>query len=249
MTTPSRRASQKGKAGARSRRLPPPQTFVQRNRSRILWAAAAVIVVVLAGFAFLGPTVSGSYACSIQWTAPATPSPAPGATPRLGYLQDDMGRSHVDAGTKVTYIFCPPASGKHYNVAGVSGPIAPKPYGPNDTLIPQNWVHNLEHGALVLLYNCTVDPAACTDAGQQALRDLYTGFPNSPVCNFPPGANGIGPVFVRFDNMKYAYAALVWDEVLPLDTLDTAQIKAFWAQQGERTNPEPLCTPASPGPS
>jgi len=164
-------------------------------------------------------------------------------------MQDDMGRTHVAVGTKVTYTFCPPASGKHYNEAGVAGPIPPKLYGPNEKWAPQNWIHNLEHGALVLLYKCPGD--ACTDAGQATLRSLYASFPNSPICNVPPGGGGIGPVFARFDDMQFAYAALVWDEVLPLDTLDTATIEAFWAQQGERTNPEKQCAEptATPGPT
>jgi hypothetical protein len=57
--------------------------------------------------------------------------------------------------------------------------------------------------------------------------------------------------------MNWPYAALLWGLVLPMDSLDTAQVSAFFAQQGERTNPEPLCArpteaPApveTPGPS
>jgi hypothetical protein len=51
--------------------------------------------------------------------------------------------------------------------------------------------------------------------------------------------------------MATPYAALLWGLVLPLETLDTAQIREFWRTKGETTNPEPLCTPAgaSPAPS
>jgi hypothetical protein len=63
-----------------------------------------------------------------------------------------MGRGHTTTVTeKVTYVYCPPASGKHYNGQG-AGPIKARLYGPNEKTVPQNWVHNLEHGGLVLLY-------------------------------------------------------------------------------------------------
>lgn len=224
-------------------RQPVRQPFLQRNRTRLLWAAAAVIVVALGGLFYLNAT-SPAYACGVEWIAPPTSSPAPGATPRLGFPQDDMGRDHVTTGTVVKYIYCPPASGKHYNAQG-QGPLDPKLYGPNDRAIPEGWIHNLEHGGLVLLYKCPGD--ACTDAGQAALQQLWASWPASPVCNIPP--HRTSPVIARFDDMAYPYAALIWDQVLPLQALDSDQILAFYAQQAERTNPEAQCAPPSAAPS
>jgi hypothetical protein len=252
LTTPSRRA-QKGRPGVRPRRIPPRQSFVERNRNRLLLGAGAVAVLVIGAFLFVGSPSTAAYSCSIRWAPPSpAPTTAPSATPRLGFLQDDMGHEHVGAGTAVKYTFCPPASGKHYNQAGVSGPINPKLYGPSDKTVPQNWVHNLEHGGLVLLYKCPggdVTAGACSASGQQAMAALSTDFPNSPVCNIPPG--NVGPVITRFDDMDFNYAALVWDNVLPMDTLDLAQVKAFFLQQAERLNPELLCARPSdtPGPT
>ena len=91
-------------------------------------------------------------------------------------------------------------------------------YGPNDKTIPQGWVHNLEHGALVLLYRG--DSEGATPEGQQQLKDFFAVFPPSPICNIAPGTER-GPVFTRFDSMKTPFAALVWDRVLPLQDLDT----------------------------
>jgi hypothetical protein len=248
LTTTPRRTAQKGRPGIRPRRVPPRQTFVQRNRTRLLWAGVALVTVVAGAFVYLSLS-RPVYACTIEWTPPATSSPAPSTTPRLGYLQDEMGREHVPDGTFVKYLFCPPASGKHYATAGITGPIVPKLYGPNEKTVPQNWIHNMEHGALVLLYKCPGDGVACTDSGQAALRQLYDSFPPSPICKKPPGT--IGPVITRFDDMKFNYAALVWDEVLPLDKLDVELIKAFFLQRAERTNPEPQCAEPSesPGPT
>jgi hypothetical protein len=68
------------------------------------------------------------------------------------------------------------------------------------------------------------------------------------VCGFEPGGNAPGPVIARFDDMAWPYAALVWDRVLPMESVDTAAILDFYARYGERTNPEKLCQ-ASPSPS
>jgi hypothetical protein len=220
------------------------QSFFTRYRNWIVGIGGVAAAAVLFGFLFIGAT-SKTYACSNIWdpTTTATPSPSAGATPELGYLQPDMGRLH-NATDRQRYTNCPPASGPHFNVAG-QGPIEPRVYGPDDLAEPQGWIHNLEHGALVLLYRCDGD--ACSDAGQQRLKDFFRGFPPSPVCNARAGA--IGPVIARFDEMKWPYAALVWDRVLPLQTLDSDQILAFFRQWGEKTNPEPQCSPASPSPS
>ena len=171
----------------------------------------------------------------------ATASPAPGTTNPPGYVQPDMGRRHADFGTQVTYQYCAPASGPHDNKSG-SGPIAPRLYGPDDAVIPQGWIHNLEHGALVVLYKGSSGGA--TPEGQKQLQAFFDAFPNSPVCDIAKGTSQ-GPVIARFDQMATDYSALVWGRVLPLETLDTNAILDFYATWGERTNPEPQCAPSA----
>lgn len=231
----------------RATRVVPQQSFLARNRRRLLWGLAGIALVGIAGLAFLNAT-SPAYACTTEWKPAVTPEPAPSATQRLGYVQTDLGRDHVALGAFVRYALCPPATGNHYNVTG-EGPVRPGMYGPDDQALPQGWIHNLEHGGLVLLYRCASGDTACTDSGQAALSQFNASFPNSPVCNLPRGS--VGPIVARFDQMQWKYAALVWGVVLPLDTLDTTQILAFFNQQGERTNPEPLCAKptATPGPT
>ena len=95
-----------------------------------------------------------------------------------------MGRRHVEFGTNVTYQYCAPASGSHYNKAG-SGPIQPRLYGPQDTVIPQGWIHNLEHGALVVLYTGTSEGA--TPEGQRQLQAFYDVVPEQPRLRHPEG--------------------------------------------------------------
>lgn len=215
--------------------------FLERYRMIILGAVAVAAVVLVGAFVFTS-AAGAAYTCVNQFQPSPTPSPAAGATPQLGYQQEDQGRSHVAVGDPVTYIFCPPASGSHVNTSGF-GPIAPRFYAVDDKTIPEGWVHNLEHGALVLLYRG--DGPGGTADGQAALKSFFSAFPASPVCNIAPGTLQ-GPVITRFDDMPYPFAALVWGRVLPLQTLDTATILAFYQQWGEKTNPEPLCASPSP---
>ena len=222
------------------------RSFMERYRSAIVGVAAIAGVALISIFVFASASAS-AYSCTSEWSPSPTASPQAGSSPSLGYVQPDMGRRHLGVGEKVTYTYCPPASGSHDNASG-AGPIAPRLYGPNDSAIPEGWVHNLEHGAMVIVYRGRDGDPGPTAAGQQALRALYDGFPVSPVCGIAPGTSQ-GPVIARFDQMATPYAAIVWDRALPLQTLDTAQILAFWQQWGERTNPEPQCTPPSAAPS
>lgn len=221
----------------RASALEPP--FLQRHRSAILGIALVAGIALVGGFVFLAAT-SPSYACSTEFEATA-PDPE-----GLGAVQSDMGRGHIPVGEYARYTYCPPASGAHVNLTG-QGPIQARFYGPNDAVVPQGWIHNLEHGGLVLLYRC--DGGGCDDTSQATLRGLFDDFPPSPVCNIPAGRNG--PVIARFEQMPKPYAALVWGRVLYLDSLDTEAILHFWAEEGEQSNPEPQCAApaASPGTS
>ena len=210
----------------------------------IVAVAAVFAIALIGGFVFVSAS-KAAYTCSSEWVPQPTASPAAGATNPPGYVQPDMGRQHVPYGTVVTYQYCAPASGSHYNQAG-AGPIAPRLYGPQDVVIPQGWVHNLEHGALVLLYKGS--SAGATPAGQQQLQAFYDTFPNSPVCNIQKGTT-TGPLIARFDQMATDYSAIVWGRVLPLDTLDFNAILSFYDTWGERTNPEPQCALPSPSSS
>jgi hypothetical protein len=219
---------------------------MERNRTAIVALAALAGVVLISVFVFFSASAP-AYACSTEWVPSPTPSPALGAPANPGYVQPDMGRRHTALGEKVTFTYCPPASGAHYNASG-AGPIQPRFYGPSDRALPEGWIHNLEHGAMVILYRGKAGDPGVTEVGQDALRALYDEFPASPVCGIQPGTSQ-GPVVARFDQMAAPYAAMVWGRVMPLDELDSAKILDFWQVWGERTNPEAQCAPPSPSPS
>jgi hypothetical protein len=234
------------RAGRRetTHRRPPEKTTLQRLRTPVLALVVIGALVAIGAFAFTSASAP-AYACTTIDT------PRPAAEGQIGQVQPDQGAAHVQAGDKVTYPVCPPASGKHVNRVGF-GPLTPQVYGPDDQSLPTGWVHNLEHGGLVLLYAC--DQGACDDAGIAALQEFDAGFPNSAICNLAPG--GVGPVVARFEQMPTRYAALVWNRVLYLDTLDAQLVYDFFLRYAERVEggrwvapPEPQCAAPSAGPS
>jgi hypothetical protein len=263
----SRRAARNARAGARRsstgpsgatragrrervRHIEQKEPFLQRYRTPIIVVVIVAAVAVVGAFALVQST-QASYTCSIQFDPSPTPSPSPGQSSRLGFAEDNMGNSH-DVSRPQRYTFCPPASGNHYNNPGVLGPIPPRVYGPSDSVGPPNWVHNLEHGAIVILYRGDSDGA--TDVGQARFRQFYDSFPASPICKKAKGE--LSPVIARFDTMKWPYAALVWDRVLPLPEWDPNLVLQFYATESERLDadgafvapPEPQCLAPSPSP-
>ncbi len=241
--TSSRGPSGSRRTGRREtlRPMAPETSPLQRWRGPLIGILGVVVLGVVGAFLFLGATQK-TYAC----TQLSTPAPAATAAPDsssapLGQVQPDMGTKHLDRGASARYSSCPPASGPHYS--DPDGPIPARYYGKDDAALPQGWIHNLEHGGIVILYRCA--DGACDDSAEQQLRQLVRDFPPSPVCGLPAGDKA--PVVARFDDMATPFAALIWDRILLLDTLDTAKILDFYNRYAERTNPEPQC--ASPSPS
>lgn len=210
--------------------------FLERHRLAVLGIGVLAVVLAVSGFVFFQAT-QPLYACSSIFDDPAATSPS-------GAPQPDRGKTHIQPGTFQSYDFCPPASGPH-NTTSQFGPIAARYYAPDEQTVPQGWVHNLEHGALVVLYKCTGDE--CGDATQNKLKQFVATMPNSPVCDVKPGV--VSPVVTRFDQLPHPYAAIVWDRVMYLDTFDPARILAFYKQYGEKVNPEPQCARPSASPA
>jgi len=78
----------------------------------------------------------------------------------------DLGRNHVDEGTKVNYNSNPPTSGPHYPTWEKYG-IQDKP------LADGGLIHSLEHGYVVISYNCEKLPKGSScDALKKQLSDL-----------------------------------------------------------------------------
>src|SRR5437773_4198801 len=199
LTKSSRRPSPASRAVRRSRRPAPRRTtFLERYRNVLLGVGGIAVFAGLVFVGFIAPGLTPAYACANMFEPTPAPSfvapsqapvasgatPAPQVTaPAPGYVEPDMGRLHITPGAKITYTWCPPASGNHY--AAGQGPIPAGFYDKDSKTVPGGWVHNLEHGYEVLLYKCP--GPGCTDEGQAQLQALISTWPDTPVCHTPPG--------------------------------------------------------------
>ncbi len=160
------------------------------RRSLIIWGAVGAVVLVVAA--------------GLGWAVWEATRPLPGESVA------DEGRAHVEVGTPIQYETYPPASGPHYPAAA--------PWEFFDEAIPPGfWVHNLEHGGIVLLYNCQ---ANC-DSLKEQLRGLYGKFPTSKY-GYPK------LVVVPDKQIAGELTALAWDRRLVQITYDEDTLYRFY---------------------
>jgi hypothetical protein len=168
----------------------------RKRNQRIILAIAGVVVLLVAGaFVFEHATTDDSDSRITTGVATAT-DPGQFITP--------LPAKHVKQGTKITdYNSDPPTSGNHWPVTAPWG-ISAEPV--DDELL----VHNLEHGGIVIEYDC---PEGCQDVVDQ-LNALVSPYPVKLV--LAPRAN-----------MKHMIAVTAWSRLLTMDELNLDQINAF----------------------
>ena len=133
-------------------------------------------------------------------------------------VPDEGTASHIDPSTTWTYKFYPPTSGPHYSVQG----SAPVPWKTVDTLVEGQFVHNLEHGGIAILYNC---PSGndCT-----MLKNQLQNY----VQNLAPAEPQFGEVKLVMTpytrGMQKKIALVAWHYVEFLDSYDQAEITRFY---------------------
>jgi hypothetical protein len=168
------------------------------------WVLLGVLVVGLLGL--------GYYAMASNFFGLATPT--------VGRAVQVERAEHVPAGTQIEYATRPPSSGKHYDAWYPT-------YGVVEEAVPAgNWVHNLEHGAVVLLYNC---PQGCPELVQQ-IKDFYA--------TLPAGRNskrgGARLLAVPYADMDHKLAVAAWGWLQELDEFDAAKIRQFFDARIDR---------------
>jgi hypothetical protein len=115
------------------------------------------------------------------------------------------GGQHVDVGTAIAWMHDPPHSGDHYPVWATSGEHT-------EVVERGYWVHNLEHGSIVLLHNC-VD--GC-DAALDLLRSVLAARPDHDILLIPD------PLLT-----DTRFAALSWTWVHAFDEVDVDELLCF----------------------
>lgn len=157
----------------------------------IVLAVAAAVLLAIAAFAV------------IQLAVPAFESP-------IGVPLSDEGRGHVPEGSLLEFQNSPPASGKHY--------ARTANYGFHDEPVAAGyWVHNLEHGAIVVLYNCPNDCPALKDQ----LRQIYDTFPQGKF-------KRVKLVIVPDTAITTQLVALAWNRKLELIEFNREQLLSFY---------------------
>jgi hypothetical protein len=132
------------------------------------------------------------------------------------------GWSHVDDGTAIDYAHNPPASGPHFRSWAS--------YTVHTDVVPRgNWVHNVEHGAIVLLVG-----DAATDDEAQLLHDAAAAIPIDEEC----GHNRV--LLTRDPLLNNHVAAVAADRVMAGDRLAVDDIVAF-ALACRNHAPENVC--------
>jgi Protein of unknown function (DUF3105) len=131
---------------------------------------------------------------------------------------------HVTTCTAIEYATNPPSSGEHYPVWA--------DFGVYDFPLPRGfWVHNLEHGAVVVTYNC---PAGCADEVAQATAWLAKLTPDA-AC--PGGPARV--LLVPDPKLDVRWAASSWGFTLRADCFDAATFTDFYLMHaGQPVAPE-----------
>ena len=120
------------------------------------------------------------------------------------------GQLHVPEPTMVSYRANPPASGPHW-------PMWQEPWQPYPDGLPrERWVHNLEHGGVVLAYNC---PDGCDDV----IGELTTLWQSTPPDRF----NEQRLLVVPDGAMPHRVAAIAWGWRWQGETVDTPTVRCF----------------------
>ncbi len=137
-----------------------------------------------------------------------------GVAPRAiaqGRQMPDAGQVHIPMGDRGVYATYPPTSGQHWGETWADWTMYDRP------LPPEEYVHNLEHGGIVLLYRCD---KPCPDLVKQ-LRQLYTTFPHAK--------NGKVKMVVAPDpKIKTPIAILAWTWIDELPRLDRDRLLRFY---------------------
>lgn len=159
-----------------------------------------------------------------------------GACVALIQEHDDEGAFHVPCSPAPSYGTKPPSSGNHYATwADYKTYATPVPWG--------HLMHSMEHGAVVIVYNC---PDGCADevAAAQAMIDAL---PVDPGCVAPTKRRVI---LAPDPTLDVRWAATAWTWTLRAPCFDAPVFSQFATEHYAKTVEnfcnelhEPLCTP------
>jgi len=171
----------------------------QLRRRALLGGGLAVVIVGAALIAFFATRGGAANSASLPGTHFDDPTTASG-----GLYQ------HVPDTQPLQYDHHPPNHGNHYDT--------PMPWGAYDSPVPEGrFVHNMEHGGVVVLYNC---PSGCADTVNQ-LKNLMNVLPREKF-------GEVKLVVSPYSQSDHMITLSAWDYEQDLDAYDFNTIKAFY---------------------
>ena len=191
--------------------------------------------IVIIAFAVL--IVGGSGALYFLTNPPSFLSSKSSANAPAGAAYDvpDEGHNHVADGTQVAYKHQPPSSGDHY-----SSQLGPLPWSTYQQAVqPESFIHNLEHGGVVLVYKCT--GTECDDLYKQAQAALAKLPSKAEPVNPVNGAQQVQEVkflSTPYQKMSPKVALLAWDKEQDLGSIDVNAITSFFNTYVDRALPD-----------
>lgn len=176
-----------------------------------------------------------------------TAPPLPGQTECRVVMTTNIvvtGAVHVETCTPVSYATNPPSGGNHWGQwAAFKKYKVPVPR--------EMYVHDLEHGAVVLSYRCDDD---CPDV-VAALEKVFDEVAGDPLCVSAGGGVKARLVLTPDANLETPIAASAWGATYTATCIDTASLAKFvsanygkgpettcYAGQDLEVTPPPLCS-------
>ncbi len=194
----------------------------------------AVWFATLLACACTSPSNEGGTGLGLAAGEDAGPSPfeagAPtGSCDAVEQQQSIEGWNHVAVCSAVTYGTRPPSSGDHYPVWAA--------FQAYDTPVPEGfWVHDLEHGAIVISYNCREGCAADVAAA----TSLFDTLPDDPTCDMTGDGVRHRDIVTPDPKLDVPIAASAWGWTLRARCYDPVAFKAF-AEKHYGQGREDLC--------
>jgi hypothetical protein len=165
------------------------------HRNLIIGLSVAVVVIVLGGIFLVSKPKQEENATTVQHTYKWQKFP-------------DLGRTHIGEGETVKYNSNPPTSGPHLPTWERYG-IKTKPV--NDELL----VHSLEHGYVIMSYNCAKLSKDQCSALQKQLKEVTDEKRTWKVIVIPR------------PNLDTTVALTAWTYLDKMDSFDKARALAF----------------------
>ena len=139
---------------------------------------------------------------------------------------EDQGTEHLEPDqTYDLYNSDPPTTGPHAP--------APAEFGVHDMPVAKEVLpHNMEHGGVIVLYDCSAGVAPLDDAGCQNLRDQLEAITEENV------ADGKLVLMAPYSGMEHPIVLTAWRTLDAFDQFDEQRVQAFIDSFDRKFNPE-----------